>query len=121
MRGILVAVTIALAGAQSVAAEGDAAAGEKVFKKCAACHAVDEGKKKVGPTMFGVWGREVGAVDGYKYSTAMGEAGFVWDEEHLSGFLASPKKYLPGTKMSFPGIKKQEQISDLLAYLESLQ
>lgn len=121
MRGILVAATLVFVGAQSGAAEGDAAAGKKVFKKCAACHAVEEGKKKVGPTMFGVWGREAGAVEGYKYSKAMGEAGYAWDEEHLSGFLASPKKYLPGTKMSFPGLKKPEQISDLLAYLKSLQ
>lgn len=120
MKGILLAVTIGFAGAQTASADGDAAAGEKVFKKCAACHAVDEGKKKVGPTMFGVWDRQAGAIEGYKYSTAMQEAGFDWDEEHLSGFLAAPKKFLPGTKMAFPGLKKEQQITDLIAYLKTL-
>ncbi|AFO88318.1 cytochrome c family protein [Phaeobacter inhibens] len=120
MRNILLAVFLATGSGQAAAADGDAAAGEKVFKKCAACHAVEEGKKKVGPTMFGIWGRPAGAVEGYKYSSAMQEAEFSWDEEQLTGFLAAPKKHLPGTKMAFPGLKKEQQISDLLAYLKTL-
>ena len=105
----------------SAQADGDPEEGKKVFKKCAACHAIEEGKNKVGPAMFGVWERPAGAVEGFKYSQPMAEAGYTWDEEHLAGFLAAPKKYLPGTKMTFPGVKKEEQLADLLAYLKTLQ
>jgi len=121
MKNLLLTSLLVLGMTQTAAAGGDPAKGGKVFKKCAACHAVEEGKRKVGPSMFGVWERQAGSIEGYKYSGAMSEAGFVWNEEHLSGFLSNPKKYLPGTRMSFPGVKKKEQLSDLLAYLKTLQ
>lgn len=107
--------------ATSVQAEGDIGKGERIFKKCAACHSIEEGKARLGPSLYGVYGREAGSVEGFKYSKAMAKAGFVWDAEHLSDFLENPKKYLKGTKMSFAGLKKEDQRIDLIAYLETLQ
>lgn len=102
-------------------AETDTSAGQKVFKRCAACHAVEGGKNKVGPTMFGVVGRQAGSLEGYRYSDAMQDAGYNWDEAHLAGFLAAPRKHLPGTKMIFPGLKSQSQITSLIEYLKTLK
>ncbi len=101
-------------------ASGDVAAGEKVFKKCKACHAVEEGKNKTGPSMYGVVGRAAGSVEGYKYSKAMAGSGLVWDAETLDGFLEKPKKYLKGTKMSFAGLKKEKDRANVIAYLATL-
>jgi cytochrome c len=97
----------------------DAAAGEKVFKKCKACHYVDRKKNKSGPHLVDIVGRSAGAVEGFKYSKAMAESGLVWDEATLAGFLAKPKKYLKGTKMSFAGLKKESDIANVIAYLKS--
>ena len=98
---------------------GDAAAGAKVFKKCKACHYVDREKNKSGPHLVNIIGRAAGAVDGFKYSKAMAGSGLVWDEATLAGFLAKPKKYLKGTKMSFAGLKKESDISNVIASLKS--
>ena len=114
--------SVALAlSAVSANAEGDAAAGEKVFKKCKACHFVDSDKKKVGPTLQGVIGRTAGTVEGFKYSKVMvaaGEDGLVWDDEALAGYLANPKKYMKGNKMSFAGLKKEDDLANVIAYLK---
>jgi cytochrome c len=101
-------------------AEGDADAGEKVFKKCAACHTVEPGKRKPGPHLQGIVGREAGSVDGFKYSKAMTGSGIIWNVEALEAFLADPKKAVKGTKMSFRGIKDNEDLANLIAYLEGL-
>jgi cytochrome c len=98
---------------------GDAAAGAKVFKKCKACHYIDREKNKSGPHLVDIIGRAAGAVDGFKYSKAMAGSGLVWDEATLAGFLAKPKKYLKGTKMSFAGLKKESDIANVIAYLKS--
>ena len=99
------------------------AKGEKVFKKCKACHQVGEGaKNRVGPILTGIIGQPAGAVEGFKYSKPMAKAaedGLIWDHESLSAFLANPKKYLPKTKMSFAGLKKAEEIEAIIAYLRS--
>ena len=104
-------------------AEGDAGAGEKVFKKCAACHAVGDGAKhKVGPELNELFGRTAGGAEGYKYSSAMSEAGqggLVWDAETLSTYLANPKGMIKGTKMAFAGLKKDDEIANVLAYLKT--
>ncbi|MDP2122487.1 MAG: c-type cytochrome [Hoeflea sp.] len=104
-------------------ADGDAGAGEKVFKKCSACHAVGDGAKhKVGPELNDVFGRTAGGAEGYKYSSAMvaaGEGGMVWDDTTLTGYLANPKGMIKGTKMAFAGLKKDDEIADVLAYLRS--
>ena len=107
----------------SVSAQaGDAAAGEKVFKKCKSCHVADAEKNKTGPHLVGIIGREAGSVESFKkYSKAMKASGIVWNAETLDGYLAAPKKYLKGTKMAFAGLKKEEDRQDLIAYLESLQ
>ena len=97
---------------------GDAAAGAKVFKKCKACHYIDREKNKSGPHLVDIIGRAAGAVDGFKYSKAMAGSGLVWDEATLAGFLAKPKKYLKGTKMSFAGLKKEADIANVIAYLK---
>ena len=98
---------------------GDAAAGAKVFKKCKACHYVDRKKNKSGPHLVDIVGRSAGAVEGFKYSKAMAGSGLVWSEATLAGFLAKPKKYLKGTKMSFAGLKKESDIANVIAYLKS--
>ena len=98
---------------------GGAAAGKKVFKKCKACHYVDRKKNKSGPHLVNIIGRAAGAVKGFKYSKVMVGSGLVWDEATLTGFLAKPKKYLKGTKMSFAGLKKDSDIANVIAYLKS--
>ena len=102
-------------------AEGDAAKGEKVFRKCKACHAVEEGKNKVGPSLHNIVGRSVGTVEGFKYSKAMqeyGAGGAVWDEATLSAFLEKPKDVVAKTKMAFVGLKKESDRDDVIAYLK---
>jgi len=99
-------------------ADGDVKKGAKVFKKCKACHVVDKEKNKVGPHLVGLFGRKAGTLEGYKYSKAMIEYGVEWDEETLAAYLAAPKKVVKGTKMAFAGLKKEEQIEDVIAYLE---
>ncbi|MFW8594321.1 c-type cytochrome [Cribrihabitans neustonicus] len=99
------------------------AAGERVFKKCAACHQVGENaKNRSGPHLNGVVGRAAGAVEGFRYSKALDEAaagGLVWDHENLAAFLAKPRSFLKGTKMSFAGLKKDKDIEAITAYLEA--
>jgi cytochrome c len=99
-------------------AEGDAAAGEKVFNKCKACHAADEEKNKIGPHLVGVVGREAGAVEDYRYSGAMMESGLTWDEETLSQYLADPRGMVQGTKMAFAGLRSEDEIANVIAYLK---
>ena len=107
----------------SVSAQaGDAAAGEKVFKKCKSCHVADAKKNKTGPHLVGIIGREAGSLESYKkYSKAMKASGIVWNTETLDGYLAAPKKYLKGTKMAFAGLKKEADRQNIIAYLESLR
>ena len=101
-------------------ADGDPEKGEKTYRKCKSCHALEVGKNKVGPTLYGVYGSVAGRVDGFKYSKAMASSGIIWNEVALLGFLENPKKYLPGTKMSFSGLKKKSQRENVIAYFKSL-
>lgn len=110
---------LSLAASQSFA-EGDAAKGETVFKKCGACHSIEPGKRKVGPSLHGVVGRTAGTLDGFNYSKVMSESGIAWDDESLDGYLADPRGYMPGTKMAFPGLKDEQDRADLIAYLKTL-
>ena len=97
--------------------------GEKVFKKCKACHQVGDGaQNKTGPILTGIVGSPAGAVEGFKYSDAMQDAasaGLVWTSEELSAFLVKPKDYMKGTKMSFAGLKKETDQAAIIAYLQS--
>jgi cytochrome c2 len=125
IRKMAVAMTVlALTGfAGSALADGDE--GEKVFKKCKACHAVGDGaKNKVGPELNGIVGRTAGSAEGFKYSDAMlakQAEGLVWTEETLDAYLTKPKDYIPGTKMSFAGLKKEEDREHVIEYLESFK
>ncbi len=108
----------------AAAGAGDPAAGKKVFNKCKACHFADKEKNKVGPYLKGVVGRKAAAVEGFKYSEAMkakAAEGLVWTEENLKAYLAAPKKFVPGNKMAFVGLKKDKDIADVIAYLKSNQ
>lgn len=103
-------------------AEGDAAAGEGLFKKrCQSCHAVGENaKRKSGPVLNGVVDAAAGSAEGFRYSKALmeqAEAGLVWDEASLDAFLEKPKGFLPKTKMSFAGLKSEQDRADIIAYL----
>jgi cytochrome c len=104
-------------------AEGDAAAGQKVFIKCQACHENQQGVNKIGPTLKGIVGRKTASIADYKYSDAMaakGAAGQVWDEATLTAYLPDPKAYVPGTKMAFGGLKNPQEVQDVIAYLKSV-
>lgn len=108
-----------LAGAAM--ADGDAKAGAQVFKKCGACHIATEATNKVGPSLMGVVGRPVATAAGYTYSPAMkafAEGGKVWDEATLTTYLADPRGLVKGTKMSFVGLKKAEDVANVIAYLK---
>ena len=117
IRALLLAGALA-ALSQPALAEGDTAKGEKLFKRCAACHSLEAGKKKIGPSLAGVFGRAAGAVEDFKYSKAMVDSGIVWDAETLDKYLERPKKFIPKNKMAFPGLRKVDQRADLIAYLE---
>lgn len=115
---------LALAAAAGPArAEGDPAAGKMVFRKCAACHTVQPGKNRVGPSLAGVFGRKPGTAAGFKYSSAMtafGADGKVWDAATLDTYLTNPREVVKGTRMVFPGLRKAEDRANVIAYLKSV-
>lgn len=102
-------------------ATADPAKGKKVFAKCKACHKANEEVNGVGPHLVAIINRAVGEVADFRYSNPMAELGGVWNVEELSAFILNPKSYLPGTKMSFAGLKKDTDRAHLIAYLQSLQ
>lgn len=117
--GLAAAAAVLVAYSGSALAEGDAAKGEKVFKKCATCHNIAAGEgNKVGPNLYGIIGRPAGTAEGFNYSDAMKNSGITWTEDELEKYLADPKAIVPGTKMTFPGLKKEDDIDNVIAYIK---
>jgi cytochrome c len=117
MKSVVVVLLLTLAWNGAVLAQ-DVAAGEQSFKKCAACHAVGEGaKNKIGPELNGLDGRKAASVQGYSYSDADKKSGITWDEASFKDYIKDPRAKIPGTKMVFAGIKNDQDVSDLWAYL----
>lgn len=119
----MVATVVVMAATSAVAQDvaGDAAKGEMVFRKCKACHDVGpDAKAKVGPPLNGIIGRTAGTYEGFDYSDSMAKAGadgLIWSAETISELLVKPKDFVPGTKMTFAGLRKEEERADVIAYL----
>jgi cytochrome c len=93
-------------------------AGRRVFAQCRSCHTIDEGAgNRVGPNLHGVFGREIGSVEGFTYSRPVQDANFTWDAGHLDHWLQNPQTFLPGNRMAFAGVRDETQRRDLIAYL----
>lgn len=97
---------------------GDPKAGEVIFKQCAACHSLDPDTNKQGPTLAGIFGRRAGSVEDFNYSDANRTSGIVWNEAMLRKYIANPQAVVPGTKMTFQGLKDPKQVEDVIAYLK---
>tara|TARA_Y100001958_G_scaffold153761_1_gene141675 strand:+ start:31 stop:570 length:540 start_codon:yes stop_codon:yes gene_type:complete len=97
---------------------GTVAEGEKIFKKCAACHSINKnGKNNIGPALYNVVGRKIGGVNDYKYSKALVAYGKEWNFEELNGFLIKPAKWIKGTKMAYAGLRKEKDRASVIKYL----
>ena len=117
MKRVLAALFV-VAGTPALA-QGDPAAGERVFAQCRACHQVGEtAKNTVGPVLNGLFGRKAGTVEGYSYSPANKNSGIVWDEAVFREYIRDPRAKMPGTKMVYAGLKDDKRIDDLIAYLK---
>ncbi len=102
----------------SLLALGDIKHGEKVFKKCTACHVIEKGgANKIGPALYGVLGRKVAAIGDYKYSQALEDYGKLWTFEEMNGYLRKPQSWIKGTKMSFAGLRKEKDRASVILYL----
>lgn len=104
----------------TVLASADPSSGERVFGKCRACHNLEDGANGTGPHLYNVVGREIAAVDGFRYSGTLEEMDAAWTPENLNGFLEAPKDWAPGTSMGFNGLRKVEDRADLIAYLQTI-
>jgi cytochrome c len=114
-----VLAAIVLAASTAAASAQDVAAGEQSFKKCLPCHSVGEGaKNKVGPELNGLDGRKAGTTDGFNYTEANKNSGITWNESVFKEYIKDPRAKIPGTKMVFAGIKNEQEVNDLWAYLK---
>ena len=117
LRGIAFATAAALLAGVAAAAEGNAARGEKLYDRCAACHALAQ--DRVGPRHCGLLGRRAGSVAAFDYSAAMKKSGIVWTARTLDRFLTAPTKEIPGTTMTYDGVADAQERADLIAYLDA--
>ncbi len=113
--------TDTLDGAKFASFTGDAAAGEKVFLNCKTCHSSEAGKNMVGPSLHAIQGRTSGTIPGYSYSAANKASGIVWTNEKLFQYLENPQRVIPGTKMTYTGVKDPQQRANVIAYLDTLK
>lgn len=124
MSGRMIAIVAVLSGVvlTPTAWATDAGAGKAVFQaSCSICHAVQPGQNKIGPTLFGIAGRKTGSVAGYSYSPANQGASMTWDDATLDKYLEAPRTIIPGTKMTYAGVKDATKRADLIAYLDTLK
>ena len=124
LAGALVAAALSFGpGARAQDAAGDAAAGQRVFNQCRACHIIENnGRNGVGPNLHGIVGRRAASIEGFRYSANMrtlGEQGHVWTVDNLRAYLRNPKDVAPQGIMSFPGLRNDQQLNDILAYLRT--
>lgn len=112
------AALMAGASAANAQAAGDPAKGKTVFARCAACHDLNTGATRLGPSMKGIVGRKAGAVAGFAYSPAMKAKAVTWNAQTLDAYLTAPAKYIPGNKMPFAGLPNAQDRADLIAYLK---
>jgi cytochrome c len=118
---MLAMTTLIAAGSASAKDAHEIEEGQKIFKRvCFTCHTTDAGKNKIGPSLHGVIGRKAGTAPGFAYSTAMKDSNVTWDDQALDKYLADPKKFIPGNKMAYAGVKKEDERKEVIAYLESL-
>jgi cytochrome c len=120
IRPILLALALLLAAVAilpivAFGAEPDPAHGEEIYARCQGCHSID--RNRTGPKHLGLFGRKAGSVEGFTYSKAMRESGIAWDEATLDKFLENPRGVVPGTKMTYAGVKDAQERADLIAYL----
>jgi cytochrome c len=117
MRNLLLTIALLTTGVGSAHAQ-DAAAGQKVFNVCKTCHQAGEtAKNAVGPVLNGLFGRKSGSVEGYSYTAANKSSGITWDDATFAEYIKNPKAKIPGTKMAYPGLKDEQKIKDLIAFL----
>jgi cytochrome c len=121
----MVAAAAAWMPGMASAQSGDAAAGQRVFNQCRACHTNNEGGRNgVGPNLWGIVGRRAASIEGFRYSANMrtlGEGGHTWTEANLRAYITNPKAVAPQGSMSFPGLRNETQLNDVLAYLNTLK
>lgn len=122
MRHLLYVMVLSSVCVPALAEAQDQSAGKMVFNSnCSVCHAVQPGVNKMGPSLYGVIGRPAGSLPDYRYSAAMKGAGKVWNQQTIAAFLQNPCGYVPGTKMSYPGLHQQEAINKIIPYLAGLK
>ncbi len=112
---LVLAVPIAAAPGARAA---DLAAGKQAFNKCRACHKLEKGRNLIGPSLYGLFGRKAGSVEGYSYTEANKKSGIVWNEDTLFEYLKKPQAMIPGTKMIFAGIRSEQERRNLIAFLK---
>lgn len=122
IHGLMATALVALIAASVAAAAGDPERGERVYRVCLACHALEPGRHLTGPSLADIWGREAGTIEGFgRYSPALEAADLVWDEDTLDAWLRNPQDLVPGNRMAFRGIGDADARADLIAFLETVR